>query len=375
MKRSLLLTTFLLLAAVSGCAPAKDGDASPRAELLPASPLAFAGQPDCNTPSHWDHDTLYLFHPFGPPWKTRRSFGPDLFHLETGPVTEFESSGFFPFIESTWKDPGGTLYGWYHTEFKICEKESLSAARIGAARSTDNGLNWQDLGITIMPPPDSLNCDSANSFFGGGNGDFSAIADGNQEWIYFFISTYHRPVGEQGVSVARMRYADRDDPVGKVQKWYQEAWAQPGLEGRVTPIFPVTGDWHQQTADAFWGPSIHYNTYLDEYVVLLNRTTGKDWTPEGFYISFNSDLSDPNGWSVPRALEAPRDATPLLFRPPSLVAQFDIPGNADWDDWGPWYPQVMGIDPEKRETDKKAGRVARLFIHGESRWEIHVARR
>ena len=39
-----------------------------------------------------------------------------------------------------------------------------------------------------------------------------------------------------------------------------------------------------------------------------------------------------------------------------------------------WYPQVMGTDRVQRETDKLAGRVARLFVHGHSRWEARFLR-
>lgn len=39
-----------------------------------------------------------------------------------------------------------------------------------------------------------------------------------------------------------------------------------------------------------------------------------------------------------------------------------------------WYPQVIGTDPGGRETDKLAGRVARLFVHGKSAWEIVFAK-
>jgi len=35
-----------------------------------------------------------------------------------------------------------------------------------------------------------------------------------------------------------------------------------------------------------------------------------------------------------------------------------------------WYPQVVGLDKFREETDKLAGRVARLFIRGKSEWEI-----
>jgi len=64
-------------------------------------------------------------------------------------------------------------------------------------------------------------------------------------------------------------------------------------------------------------------------------------------VTFNDDLSDPEGWT-----------------PPGKIF-----------DGGRWYPQVIGVDASRRETDKLAGRVARFFMRGAnnrggSRWEI-----
>ena len=41
-----------------------------------------------------------------------------------------------------------------------------------------------------------------------------------------------------------------------------------------TPLFPTTRSWHdpEGVADAYWGPAVHWNTYLNQYVMLLNRT-------------------------------------------------------------------------------------------------------
>ena len=35
-----------------------------------------------------------------------------------------------------------------------------------------------------------------------------------------------------------------------------------------------------------------------------------------------------------------------------------------------WYPQVIGLDRTRRETDKLASRAVRLFVRGQSRWKI-----
>jgi hypothetical protein len=303
------------------------------------------GECDCNSPAHWDGERLYLFNSAGHPW---RSAGPDLQHLEA----DYRRCGYDNetnggrWIECTWRAQDGQVYGWYHLEpGGVCPGKPLTAPRIGAVRSSDNGANWHDLGVILEARAGTLRCDTTNHYFAGGNGDFSALVDARGEYLYFFISTFAGAAAEQGVAVARMRWADRDRPSGRVLKWHQGRWGEPGLGGGVTPIFPVKQDWHRPDVDAFWGPSIHFNWHLQQYVLLLNRAVDRHWKQEGVYVSFNPSLNDPAGWSTPQKI-------------------MDGPGGELW------YPQVMGLDKGRQETDKLAGRVARLFIRGQSRWEI-----
>jgi hypothetical protein len=242
------------------------------------------------------------------------------------------------------------LYGWYHHEpTGLCPGKSLTAPKIGAVWSTDNGRTWHDLGIILDAPADTLNCDTKNFYFAGGHGDFSIMADGERGYFYFYFSTYAGDTASQGVAVARMRFTDRDQPVGKVWKWYDGKWKQPGLGGRATPVIPVAIDWHRADADAFWGPSVHWNWHLQRYVMLLNRAIDKDWTQEGVYASYCDDLTQPGRWTPP----------------------VKILGNLGKNQW---YPQIIGLDTEKRETDKVTGPKARLYVRGESRWELRFLR-
>lgn len=354
---------------IAGCAGGKPVTPGVRREvpvavLRPAAPMVLpgaampekdqAGLVDCNNPAHWDGDTMYVFSSIG---YADRSEGADLFFLKRPSIrthydNEADQSIGGRWIEATYKHESGALYGWYHNEPPaVCGPDKpLTAPRIGAVVSLDNGLNWKDLGIVLTAPSDSLNCETANRYFAGGNGDFSVILDRQQRWFCFLISTYNRDVAEQGVAIARMAFADRDRPVGKVYKWYNGVWNEPGLGGHVTPIFSAKSDWHQAKLDAFWGPSIHYNAHLGQYVILMNRAIDKEWTQEGVYVTFCPDLADPNGWATP-------------------VKVFDgrgfAPAQHDW-----WYPQVIGIDASRKETDKLAGRIARFFIRGKSAWEI-----
>jgi hypothetical protein len=330
----------------------------PSAVVRPAPPLKLPGitnqnldaYVDCNNPSHWDGDTMYIFSSAGHPF---RSSGPDLLHLDPkSQRTSYDNEKDYNggrWIESTFKDSDGKLYGWYHREpGGVCENNKrLTAPQIGAVISTDNGMNWRDLGIVLTAPADSLFCETPNHYFAGGNGDFSVLIDPKKEYFYFLISTYNKDIREQGVSIARMRYADRDAPVGKAFKWHKGEWKEPGLGGHVTPIFPAAVDWHKPVVDAFWGASIHFNTHLNQYVILLNRAKDKNWAQEGIYVTFNPDLSKPEGWSKPvKILDAP-----------------DL-------EQSKWYPQVVGLDAKQHETDKLASRVARLFVAGRSKWEI-----
>jgi len=351
----------LLIIPVLLCACSSDGVPSvvvrsAEAYGLPGVTLPHkkvGGYVDCNSPAHWDGDTMYVFSSAGQPY---RSSGSNLFNLSRpSKRTSYDNEKGYKghrWIESTYKDASGVLYGWYHLEPKgVCPTSYHTAPKIGAVVSDDNGMNWRDLGIVLKAPDDSLNCETPNKYFAGGNGDFSVIIDRKKKYFYFLISTYNKDPAEQGVSVARMRYADKDNPVGKVWKWRAGGWSEPGLGGHVTPIVAIGTDWYRPEVDAFWGPSVHWNTYLKQYVVLLNRAVDTNWAQEGIYIMFNRDLAKPEGWSEPL----------------KIIDAADLLGSK-------WYPQVIGIDSAQHETDKFAGKVARLIVTGKSKWELVFSR-
>ncbi|MGH9938311.1 MAG: hypothetical protein ACREAM_18870 [Blastocatellia bacterium] len=352
-----LLLTFgavVLLVHFSSATSAQSMAPLPVIELREASLVSLPGgrdgsgrihSIDSNSPAEWD-DAGNLFVFTSSQWPYRSS-GSSLFNLSwpAQAVTIWPRADVRggQWIEATYRADDGTLYGWYHNEPPgLCGGSRLTAPRIGALVSRDDGLTWQDLGIVLQAPPDSLYCDTKNYYFAGGNGDFSVVLDRSGQYLYFFISVYHRQFWEQGVAVARMSFEDRDNPAGKVWKWRDGAWNEPGLGGRVTTTFPALIDWHRENANALWGASVHFNTHLETYVMLLNHAVDRNWSQEGIYISFNGNLEDPRGWSEPQRLP--------------IYQQIG------------WYPQVIGLDGGG--TDKLAGQVSRLFISGRSLWEI-----
>lgn len=307
-------------------------------------------QVDSNSPAFWRDGKLYWFGSHGRPLLSE---GPDQFGPWITREVSLETPNAWPhWMESVALDDEGVLWGWYHTEpIGLVPNSTLTAPKIGAVVSMDGGRSLRDLGH-VLESGDPIDPTARNGYFAGGHGDFTVLADREKKWFYFFFDNYGGAVESQGVAVARMAYEDRFNPVGRVWKFHNGAWTEPGKGGRVTPIFPVQKAWQRRDPDALWGPSVHWNTHLRCYVMLLNRASGEPgWAQEGVYVSFNADLGRPEGWSEP----------------------VKILDKAEFSGWYFFYPQVMGL--EAGGTDRLAGRVARLYVNGISKWEIEFTRR
>jgi hypothetical protein len=308
-------------------------------------------QTDGNSPAFWNQGQLTLFSSVGYPQLISRA--PDQFGPWTTDLVGGSTTDRYPvWVESAWMDSDGILFAWYHHEPQgLCgETSSLTAPEIGAAVSFDGGKTLEDLGI-ILKSGDLLNCDARNGYFGGGHGDFSVIPDRDRRFFYFVFSNYGGPVEEQGIALARVAFEDRFGPAGAVWKFHEGDWSEPGLGGRVTPIYRAQKSWEFADANSFWGPSVHWNTYLEKYVVLMNHACCQGgWFQEGIYVSFISDFNDPATWGKPTKL---LDGENIGFR-------------------AGFYPQVMGLD--EGETDSVSGWYSRLYIQGISKWEIIFSR-
>jgi len=343
-----------------GNSPAQVETARPRVRFQDAPQIQIGGV-DSNSPAHWEGDTLYVFNSYGHPW---RNSGPDIAHLGNRISTKLGdlNDKLYIWIEATWKDEeDGVLYGAYHYEpDAVCVSNNHlpTMPKVGWIRSTDNGATWEDLGFIIEAKPCAVRCDTASPWDSGGTGDFVFYLDPARQFFYFYGTSYDSRFEEQGVWAARMRYADRKNPSGKVMKWYQGGWNEPALWGHVTPVFPAQRDYHRTNGEMFWGPAIHWNTYLQTYVMLLNHAIDTKLTQDGIFISFNRDLGNPAGWSKPRM---------ILNRQEIQAAMAGTNVSPTKLENG-WYPEVIGM--EKGESDKVVGRQARFFLAGVSRKTI-----
>ncbi len=336
----LAISCFGLLAIPYSCVYGWD------AQIRPAARLDLPTTIDGNSAAFWKEGKFHLFSSTGNPLMVSQAanqFG--AWHSDPVDLTYQEHVPLW--VEGSWADPSGPVLIWYHHEpGGVCEGSELTAPKIGAAISYDGGKAMYDLGI-VLESGDPIDCSAENGFFAGGHGDFSVVLDRERKYFYFLFTNYGGPVEQQGVAIARLAYEDRWDPVGKVRKFFDDKWEEPGLGGGVTPIFQTKTDWRRAAADSFWGPSIHFNRYLNTFVVLMNHACCEPrWPQEGIYVSFAPDISNPRGWVTPKKI---LDSSQLP----------EMPG---------YYPQVLGLGP--LDTDIMAGRVARLYIHGISEWDL-----
>ncbi len=349
----------VLLTAVALPGAALAADTLPiRIEIRPAPRIAlYDGIPraDSNSPVHRWQGRLYAFvsdyEPIGHSY--RRLGTPDAAATGltvTGPMQPVRIANdpdpkIGKWIESVWRDPSGRLYGWYHAEgYAPCPRD-LRLPHLGAAVSADDGLTWTVLADPLLAAPaDQTDCSYRNGFFGGGYGDFSVLPDREGRFFYIHFSSYVADEAAQGIAVARYPLARRDDPAGAVELWTAGGW-RPAGTALPRPLWPQERGWRHPDPAGFWGPALHYNTALDRFVMLLNRTEGAtgNWLQEGIYTAVAGDLADPAAWT----------------RPVRILAG------------GDWYPQVVGLEADGGDT--RAGATARFFMSGASVWEISFA--
>jgi hypothetical protein len=340
----------------------------PSVIIRSAPSLRFTGDTDSNSPAVWDFvNGVRTFHLFtSHSGAASRATGTAATRLGPAtPVSWVERPPHGAWMEAVLEDDQDVWYGYYHNELPsdLCPETDKMVPRIGSARSFDQGRTWEDLGVVLEVPDFTQSCDTNNYYFVGGVGDFTVVLDADGRYLYLFYSQYVSRRWGQGVAVARMVWADRDAPAGRMMVWQRGAWIPARSMRRetddtdaprvtwwypiATPLYPTSESWHDDDTevDAFWGPSVHWNTYLQQYVMLLNRAVDTLWTQEGIYASYAPRLDDPGAWTTPTRILA----------------------------GGSWYPQVIG-EPADGGTDKQAGQNARLYMLGRSDHAIQFVR-
>src|SRR5438093_7910407 len=192
----------------------------PHATLIPAAEISLPGPADSNSPFVWSLDGSQVQVFTSIDGQVQQASGPTAFTVGTPTAVAWvlpPPGG--SWMESVVRDQD-VLYGYYHSEVTSpdCDNNGRVRPRIGAARSTDEGRTWEDLGVILESSELSL-CDTPNQYDDGGVGDFSVILDADRTYLYVLYSSYGPSLASQGVSIARMAWADRDEPEGALAVW------------------------------------------------------------------------------------------------------------------------------------------------------------
>jgi hypothetical protein len=277
-----------------------------------------------------------------------------VYHNENYPATlPYDSASGIGYIDYRW--PQG-LKG---------PSSAAAVCRIGIMKSTDGGHSWNDKGIFIedLQPRMILKPHNTSNTFAGGVGDPSAVASG--DYLYLFYGEYGYPGvydsasykretewSGQCISVARIKLSDLDNPVGKAKRWGGKDFDVPHdgigmpVKSLQIPMNEGGGPASSPEGGFHWGPSVSWNTYLKQWVMLMGHVTGSSWKGSKIFISFNpnEDLGKGNNaqqWSKPQLL-------------------LDKPGHTIW------YPSLQPMntadDIKNKYTCLRLGQEARLFF-------------
>jgi len=229
---------------------------------------------------------------------------------------------------------------------------AAAVCRIGVMKSTDGGHSWENKGIFIedLQPRMILKPHNNSLTFAGGVGDPSAVASG--EYLYLFYGEYGYP-GEykaekydsvfeasgQCISIARIKIADLDNPVGKARRWNGKSFdadyngiGKP-IQSLLIPAAEKGGAASRAGGNFHWGPSVSWNEYLNCWVMMMGRVEGQKWIGDKIYISFNKNKDLGVGdhsqqWSKPQ----------LVLQKPGHVL---------------WYPSLQPLNTEEDIKSKK----------------------
>lgn len=247
--------------------------------------------------------------------------------LGPGAKGAFDNGG--AWIYSVFRHSGSELIGFYHAEdheFKSDPASTFIAWKsVALALSHDNGQTWQKMGPILtshQAKPDRPTW--------GGNGDFCVVRDAkNARWICYY---------QEHILCMAVSY----DPQGRPGTWFKffnGSFSEPGLGGRNNSI-PGLENY------AGGNPSVHFNTYLQKWVMVWHTWDSTSPHPASFWLATSRDLLH---WEKPRVLLVPPDSLRI------------------------WYPTILG-----QESDVLAGKTAWLcyarFKRGEQSNREFVAR-
>lgn len=341
-------------------------------DLAPAERFEIPGGLDSNSPYFWTQKNgQWQLRLFSSAWDTQAAHtrnsvlvGTDIRNLVVESIdVGMGSRKSLHWIEGIFPKSNGELLGWYHSEYEQqCGSgtpnpdgyapQGKRVPKVGHMISRDDGKTWVDQGIVVRAARDTHDCTKTKSvFFAGGLGDPWVVPDQDGKYFYMFYGHYvSKPSDRQGISVARIARADLENQKDKWFKFRKEnGWSNKGRGGDSAPIFsledPINHGFLDEKPNGFWGPAVYFDRKAKTYFMLMSLTKDREsWGSEGYYISFNKDLSKPNDWTQPERLS--------------------VPGERGW------YPQLVSETPGLPYTETNGP--ALLLVHGHVHHTLEV---
>ena len=191
--------------------------------------------------------------------------------ISEGESGSFDNGG--AWLMSVFRQNQDTLIGFYHAEdhefASDPSSDFIAWKSIALCKSYDNGSTWHKQGQIITsstPKPDLPTW--------GGNGDHCVIWDTiNSRWICFYQEHY---------LMMAVSYDQNANP-GSWLKYYNGEYTEPGLDGENSPIPALINH-------PGGNPSVHYNTYLQFWVMLWHTWEGHSEYPKSIWLSTSTDL-------------------------------------------------------------------------------------
>lgn len=218
--------------------------------------------------------------------------------LPMGGPTDFDNGG--AWLHSIFRRGERGMLGFYHAEdhkFPLSPDSKWTAYKsIARCTSEDLGLTWSNRAQILtahQPKP--------RKAAWSGLGDHCAVWDEkNHRFVCFF---------QEDAILCMAMSDDSGGKPGSWKKWFEGGFTEPGLGGRATPIPTLAG--HRGG-----NPSVHWNTFLQQWVMVWHRWAGDLW------ISTSGDLL---AWSPPNLLlSKPSDAGKAWY--PTLIGESDQVG-------------------------------------------------
>jgi hypothetical protein len=208
---------------------------------------------------------------------------------------------------------------------------------LGLAKSSDEGLTWQDLGLIIS----GTHPYNANRALDIGDGTLVVATDPATGLKYFYIyfgtdTTY--------LSVARVQYDEllcaifmadsaKFPATGRFHKYYNGQWDSNGLDGPATELFPAV------TGETDGDPQVFWSDYRNRFIAIEDN---------GQYIAYGESVDGLN-WPAMEVLLGTNPQTPVygyatavgLGPDPAILGSTFYSYYTDWPQGVSWQPATL----------------------------------